>query len=446
MTGEPQAIKYLWYGDDFTGASDTLATFASAGLNALLCLGVPDPDRLAAIGPLDALGIAGAARSMSPAELHREVDPVGRFAKSLQVPLLHYKCCSTFDSSPTIGSLGEAMRTLSRYMANPLRAIVGGQPSLGRYCAFGNLFAAAGTGGEVFRIDRHPTMAHHPVTPMAEADLRRHLSKQNVPDIDLVDWRQLTDASDNELDARVTASVSVSEGRAVLFDVLEGSHLNRIGRQLWQAANSAPMLAVGASSVAEAIIAYWRQIGLSTSETPRLEIAPARDPVFVLAGSQSAVTAAQVETALAGGSDARYQSVALDIPSIVSDAAAVTAAAEQCASLLRQGSSVIAHTGRMTEGGPSQLSVAQAGGRLLTDVLHRAPFVRRAGVAGGDTSSLAVEALDIWALGFAGTLSKGVTLTKANSQDKRINGLELMLKGGQMGGPDLFERLLGGVR
>ncbi|MFP5512923.1 MAG: nucleotide-binding domain containing protein [Alphaproteobacteria bacterium] len=29
-------------------------------------------------------------------------------------------------------------------------------------------------------IDRHPTMSVHPVTPMAEADLRRHLAAQGL--------------------------------------------------------------------------------------------------------------------------------------------------------------------------------------------------------------------------------------------------------------------------
>jgi uncharacterized protein YgbK (DUF1537 family) len=62
---ENAPLKYIWYGDDFTGASDTLATFASAGLRALLCLGVPAADRLAALGDMDAVGIAGAARTMS---------------------------------------------------------------------------------------------------------------------------------------------------------------------------------------------------------------------------------------------------------------------------------------------------------------------------------------------------------------------------------------------
>ena len=55
-----------WYGDDFTGATDTLAVLAQAGLRAMLFMGVPGNEALAAAGPLDAVGIAGAARSMAP--------------------------------------------------------------------------------------------------------------------------------------------------------------------------------------------------------------------------------------------------------------------------------------------------------------------------------------------------------------------------------------------
>ena len=61
--------------------------------------------------------------------------------------------------------------------APALAAIVGGQPDLERYCLFGNLFAAAGSGAEVHRIDRHPTMSRHPVTPMGEAEHRWTASK-----------------------------------------------------------------------------------------------------------------------------------------------------------------------------------------------------------------------------------------------------------------------------
>jgi uncharacterized protein YgbK (DUF1537 family) len=80
----------------------------------------------------------------------------------------------------------------------------------------------------------------------------------------------------------------------------------------------------------------------------------------------------------------------------------------------------------------------------LADVLALAPRVRRAGVAGGDSSSLAAQALGGWALSPAGTLAPGVPLTRLHSDAPRLDGLELMLKGGQMGPQDLFERLVRG--
>ena len=39
--------SYGWYGDDFTGATDTLATLARRGRRAFLFLRIPDPQQLA---------------------------------------------------------------------------------------------------------------------------------------------------------------------------------------------------------------------------------------------------------------------------------------------------------------------------------------------------------------------------------------------------------------
>jgi uncharacterized protein YgbK (DUF1537 family) len=77
-------------------------------------------------------------------------------------------------------------------------------------------------------------------------------------------------------------------------------------------------------------------------------------------------------------------------------------------------------------------------------VLARAPQVRRVGVAGGDTSSFALRQLGLWALRWTGSLSAGVPLMRVHADDAAIDGLELMLKGGQMGPPDVFERLVNG--
>src|SRR3546814_13755578 len=105
-------MKLGWYGDDFTGATDTLATAALAQWRSLLFLGVPTPRRMSQAGELDAIGIAGSARTMAPPEMERELVPVGEFFQRVGVSVLLYKCCSYFDSSHALGSLGEAIKLL----------------------------------------------------------------------------------------------------------------------------------------------------------------------------------------------------------------------------------------------------------------------------------------------------------------------------------------------
>ena len=56
-----------------------------------------------------------------------------------------------------------------------------------------------------------------------------------------------------------------------------------------------------------------------------------------------------------------------------------------------------------------------------------------------------MQAWQLWGLSYQATICPGVTLSRAHSPDPARDGLELMLKGGQMGGVDLFERLLGGA-
>ena len=50
-----------------------------------------------------------------------------------------------------------------------------------------------------------------------------------------------------------------------------------------------------------------------------------------------------------------------------------------------------------------------------------------------------------WGLQWLGSLSPGVALLRARADDPRIDGLELALKGGQMGQVDFFARLLHGT-
>ena len=107
--------------------------------------------------------------------MNRNLPAIFRAMRALGAPVNHYKVCSTFDSSPGVGSIGRAME-LGRAVFRSRQSVpvVVGAPHLGRAVVFGNLFAEAD--GAWYRIDRHPTMRRHPVTPMTEADLRLHLA------------------------------------------------------------------------------------------------------------------------------------------------------------------------------------------------------------------------------------------------------------------------------
>jgi uncharacterized protein YgbK (DUF1537 family) len=411
--------EYGWYGDDFTGATDTLAELACRGMRALLFLDLPDAARLQRAGPLDAVGLAGASRAMAPDAMARELEPVGRFFSDLGVRMMHYKCCSTFDSAPGVGSIGAAVATLRPFFANPFRPIVGGQPNLDRYTLFGNLFAAAGTGAAMHRIDRHPTMRAHPVTPMAEADLRLHLAAQGLDAVSLSypSYERGEGMAELVLDGLLAA-----DPEAVLMDVSREADLLAIGHLLRARARQAPLLAVGPSGVAQAWCAGRAAVAGGAALRPK------PGPVLVLAGSLSPVTRRQIAEATA------YRRLDVDPVSLIEGAGST--AAEACR-LLEAGEDVLIVTETPGSTVLAPHRVAGATAALLARIMGQRP-VRRLGIAGGDTSSFGARALDLWGLSHAGSIAPGVAVCRAHSDNRALDGLEIMLKGGQMGATDLL--------
>ena len=438
-----------WYGDDFTGATDTLAVLAQAGLRAMLFMGVPDTRQQTAAcdamgGELEAVGIAGASRSMAPDAMRAELEPVGRFFEALGGAVLHYKVCSTFDSAPGVGNIGVAVDVLRRAVRNTFVPIVGGQPNLGRYCAFSNLFAAAGVGGAVERVDRHPTMRHHPVTPMAEADLRLHLALQGLAPVAALHYPAY--ARPQAAQQGLLQALLDEGPAAVLLDLCAPEHLAAAGRLIWQRARQSPLLAVGPSGVAQALIAHWTEIGDLPRQSGASAVSgldTAAGPVFAFAGSLSPVTAWQVRAARS------YRHVQLDANQLLESPSYAERVQREICEALAAGLHVLAYTAP-TEGASadtsrsSELAHATAG-FVNTVVRIRAQSgapLKRVGIAGGDTSSMAVKALGGWGLSYRGTLGAGVTVSTTHSDEPALDGLELMLKGGQMGNEDVFERLI----
>jgi uncharacterized protein YgbK (DUF1537 family) len=428
-------VRFAYYGDDFTGSTDTLSSVVQGGWRAALFMKVPGAAELAAFGELDCVGVAGTARAMSPAEMDAVLPDIFRGLAATGAEVVHYKTCSTFDSAPHIGSIGHAVQLAQASLGRQPAMIVGGQPNLGRYCAFGNLFARAGQHGAVHRIDRHPTMSRHPVTPMDEADLGRHLARQGLARVAGIDVLAL-DAENCA--ARVDAALAdLPDG--LLFDVLEPRHLAAVGRQLWrQAASHHPLLTVGPTGAAQALLAAQ-----PASNAPALAPSRAVRQTLIVAGSRSPVTAAQIRVAEQAG----FVSLELDPRLLARGGDEIEALADPIVDALQAGRSVVAHTtfaddseGR-TAGFTRALAIGS--GSLLRAALARHPLAR-VGLAGGDTSSLAVESWGITALTLAYILAPGVGVCRVHAPGHPMDGIEIMLKGGQMGPPEVFEDLLAG--
>lgn len=61
-------------------------------------------------------------------------------------------------------------------------------------------------------------------------------------------------------------------------------------------------------------------------------------------------------------------------------------------------------------------------------------------IGGGDTSSAAVQHLAIDSISMVADFDRGVPLVRAHSRNN-LDGLPMILKGGQVGGGDLFDKL-----
>ena len=285
------ALLYCYYGDDFTGSTDVLEQLAVNGVSSVLFLATPTPAQLARFAHCQAIGFAGDARSRTPEWMSAHLPAIFTRMRELAPEIVHYKVCSTFDSAPHRGSIGRALEIGRAVFATETVPIGVAAPHLGRFVVFGNLFAAAG--GEVYRIDRHPTMAHHPATPMHEADLRLHLSYQTDLPVGLVDLR----AFETHKVAEEFRRQAGSGAAAVLLDGIDVDMLQQAGELFWDLKeNAQPLFTIGSSGLTASLVAHWRKTGTIAATHPSVT-ASATDRLLVISGSCSAVTAQQIRWA-----------------------------------------------------------------------------------------------------------------------------------------------------
>ncbi|QEX24448.1 hypothetical protein FRZ61_43890 [Hypericibacter adhaerens] len=449
----PRGPVLAWYGDDFTGAAAVMEALTFGGVPAVLFLDVPTRAQLDRFAGFGGIGVAGVARSKSPEWMDRALPPVFSFLKSLGAPLTQYKVCSTFDSSPEIGSIGHAYDIGVPILGGRWTPLLVAAPLVHRYQMFGNLFA--GVAGTYYRLDRHPTMSRHPVTPMREADLRIHLGRQTRERIGLIDVVAMKAGT-----AQAALEQSIARGdRIISLDVADDDTLREAGRLVWQN-RSERLFAIGSQGLEYALLAHWHAAGLvaEPSQPPRITRA---DRVAAVSGSCSPVTAEQILWAQAHG----FRVIRLDVTKAVEGSRVWEAEQERAVTAalatLSEGADPLVVTAcgpddsaidalreALTASGADSslvnLRIGEGLGQILSRVLRRTKL-NRGIIAGGDTSSYATAALGIYALTALASTVAGAALFQAHSENPEQATLEIALKGGQMGSPDYFGRIkLGG--
>ena len=440
----PAGPLIAFYGDDFTGSSASMEATAFAGVESVLFLSPPTTERLSDFAGYRVIGVAGVARAQSPEWMDEHLPPVFDLLAAIGAPVIHYKVCSTFDSAPHIGSIGRAIDIAARKFEGWIPLVIA-DPGMGRYQAIGNLFAAAQ--GAVHRLDRHPVMARHPVTPMHEADIARHLAGQTDKTIGLVDF---VSVKRGDADARLAQEIAAG-AKIVSLDVLDKETLIEAGRLIWEL-GARPTFGVGSQGLEAALVAWWRHAGLIPQEAPTFRAAPV-ERIACVSGSVSPVTAAQIALAR----DKGFATIALDTARAV-DAAEwereTGRATEAALTALGSGRDALVHSAA----GPDDPSVAafrtavemsnqlveavneRVGvglGAILDGILAKTRLPR-AVISGGDTSGRAASMLGIDALTAIAPLAPGSPLCRAHAARADRDGLEIALKGGQVGAPDFF--------
>jgi 3-oxoisoapionate kinase len=450
-------LLMTFYGDDFTGSTDAMECLEINGIPAVLFLDAPTPEQLSRFPDVRGVGVAGVSRTMSVQQMDRELIPKFSALRDLGAPFVHYKVCSTFDSSPTVGSIGHAIDIGWDIFQPPMVPMMIGAPFLRRYVAFGNLFARVGD--VTYRLDRHPTMSKHPITPMRESDLRLHLAEQTDKRIALIDLWHMDTMSDAELDAYLAHLLS-GGAQVIMFDTTHTDHMMTIGRMVWNQHGEKPVFLVGSSGFEYSLGMYLRSTGV-IEQPPPLPSPGVADQLLVMSGSCAPATAEQIRFVL----DRGFQSIRLDSPALVDPvtqgearASAVQAALDRLAA----GENVAMYTAL----GPDDLAIHRTNERMIACGLDPKTVGHQLGsqqglilraiveqhdlhrfcVCGGDTCGHALKQLGIYALRMIIPVAPGAPLCRAYSDNAQFDRLEISLKGGQNGAQDYLARIYYGLQ
>lgn len=412
--------------DDFTGATDLADTLVNAGLATTLLLGLPEESKAlpTAVKDAEAVVIALKTRSIPAADAVGQSLTAARLLRGAGAAHLFFKYCSTFDSTDA-GNIGPVADALLDEVGGDFTVFCPAFPKNKRQLFHGHLFVGSALLSE-------SGMQNHPLTPMTDPSLVRVLGRQTPHRVGLVDFAAVSRGA--EAIRGEIRRLRADGYRHAIVDAVNEDDLAAIGAAVL---GEGLALSTGGSGLGGGLAVHLRQTagaGAAPLDFPRVD-----GPAAVVAGSCSRATLGQIEHFVgAGGAFFRVGigALLLDPGQVVAEALGWAKARLNAGPVLIAASeppeTVSRHQqahGRARVGHLIENALAE-----ITRGLVEEGGVRRLVVAGGETSSAAVERLGIRVLRIGPTIDPGVpwTFTPGDSP------LALALKSGNFGSPDFF--------
>ena len=156
--------------DDFTGASDAASFLEKGGLSVLLSTGVPTAD-FQLSEDIQCVVIALKSRTQNTADAVSDSLAAIKWLKAAGAQQFFIKYCSTFDSTPE-GNIGPVADAVMQYLNVPYTILCPALPVNGRTVYHGELFVNG------VPLQESP-MKNHPLTPMWDSRIANLMKPQS---------------------------------------------------------------------------------------------------------------------------------------------------------------------------------------------------------------------------------------------------------------------------
>ncbi|MBV8859140.1 MAG: four-carbon acid sugar kinase family protein [Acidobacteria bacterium] len=424
--------------DDDTGASDLAGMLAEQRLRTLLVIDLPAQNQFEEWSAgHHAVVLAEGTRNLRADEARARTRAAIQLLKSRDPRAFQLKYCSTFDSTPE-GNIGPTIDAALEELGEEFTVALPALPVNGRTTYKGYHFVHE-------RLLSDSPMREHPLTPMTEPNLVRHLSRQTARRVGLAPFESV-EAGPEELRRRFERLRADGVSIAVV-DCLSDAHVETVCR-----ASADLRLVTGGSAFGQGLPKVWRERGwveeFDAQTAPLSSTDAGGRGRLVVAGSCSVATRAQNRRFVLSGAPAfRVEPRALlsedfKRASLVETLRRQLASGRDCLLYTTDEPAEVARVQSWAAG--EGLDVQALGQRLayaLADLVAEILVGVEVGglvFAGGETSGALCRRLNLGALRVGRNVEPGVPLCYSLGRYR----LPVVLKSGNFGGEDFYGRAL----